>query len=34
MEIKEKVLDYFKGDKLAASVWQSKYALENEKNSF
>lgn len=29
-----KLLEYFKGDELAASVWQSKYARENEKTPF
>ena len=24
------LLDYFKGDELAAGVWKGKYALENE----
>ena len=29
-----KLLEYFKGDELAASVWQSKYAREGEKTPF
>ena len=28
--VMSKLLEYFKGDELAASVWQSKYALEGE----
>ena len=27
----KKLLDYFAGDELAASTWQNKYALTNEK---
>lgn len=33
-EVKEKTLEYFKGDTLACSVWMGKYALKNKEGQF